>query len=61
MKVPVWASRNRRKVTIEFAGQKSSVKAGTDGKWRLELKPMTARRKAGRFPSRLKNRETDPT
>lgn len=29
-------------VTVEFAGQKETAKAGADGKWMLSLKPLTA-------------------
>ncbi len=43
MKVPVWGIADPgEEVTVEFAGQKTSVKAGADGKWRLDLKPLTA-------------------
>jgi sialate O-acetylesterase len=38
MKVPVWGTAEvNEKVTVEFAGQKKSVTAGTDGKWRVDL------------------------
>ena len=43
MKVPVWGTAAANEaVTVEFAGQKKSVKAGADGKWRVELDPLTA-------------------
>ena len=38
MKVPVWGTADAgENVTVEFAGQKKTVKAATDGKWRLDL------------------------
>ena len=43
MKVPVWGwSKPGTKVTVEFAGQKKSSKAGKDGKWMLKLNPLKA-------------------
>jgi len=40
-KVPVWGTaENGELVTVEFAGQKESVKADANGNWRVELKPM---------------------
>ena len=43
MKVPVWGwSQAGTKVTVEFAGQKSSATAGKDGKWVAELKDLKA-------------------
>src|SRR5476651_2536937 len=43
MKVPVWGTAESGEVvTVEFAGQKISVTAGADGKWRVDLKKMTA-------------------
>jgi sialate O-acetylesterase len=40
-KVPVWGTAEPgEKVTVEFAGQKKLVKAGTDGKWRADLDAM---------------------
>ena len=43
MDVPVWGwSKPGTKVTVEFAGQKESAKAGADGKWMLKLQPLTA-------------------
>ena len=43
MPVPVWGwSKPGTKVTVEFAGQKETAKAGTDGKWMLKLKPLKA-------------------
>jgi hypothetical protein len=43
MELPVWGwSKPGTTVTVEFAGQKQSTKAGADGKWMLKLKPLTA-------------------
>ncbi len=43
MPVPVWGwCKPDSTVTVEFAGQKETAKAGTDGKWTLKLKPLTA-------------------
>ena len=43
MKVPVWGwSKPGTKVTVEFAGQKQSGKAGKDGKWMIPLNPLKA-------------------
>jgi sialate O-acetylesterase len=56
--VPVWGwSKPGTEVTIEFAGQKSSAKAGEDGKWMAKLaalsasaegRPMTITEKGGK-------------
>jgi len=41
--VPVWGwSKPGTEVTVEFAGRKSSAKAGDDGKWMAKLAPLTA-------------------
>jgi Carbohydrate esterase, sialic acid-specific acetylesterase len=41
--VPVWGwSKPGTSVTVEFAAQKESAKAGADGKWMLKLKPLKA-------------------
>ncbi len=41
--VPVWGwSKPGTSVTVEFAGQKASAKAGADGKWMLKLKSLMA-------------------
>lgn len=38
LSVPVWGTAAPgEKVTVEFAGQKKSATAGTDGRWRVEL------------------------
>jgi sialate O-acetylesterase len=43
MPLPVWGwSEPGATVTVEFAGQKESTKAGGDGKWMLKLKPLKA-------------------
>jgi hypothetical protein len=43
MKVPVWGwSKPGVEVTVAFAGQKKSAKAGKDGKWMVELDPLKA-------------------
>ncbi len=40
--VPVWGSASPgEKVTITFAGQTASTTASSDGKWRVDLKPLT--------------------
>jgi sialate O-acetylesterase len=41
--VPVWGTAAPlEKVTIAFAGQEPSAVAGADGKWRVDLAPLTA-------------------
>jgi sialate O-acetylesterase len=43
MKVPVWGTaQSGEDVTVAFAGQKKSVKAGADGTWRVDLDPLPA-------------------
>jgi len=43
MKVPVWGTAAPgEKVTVEFAGQKKSIVAAADGKWRVTLNAMKA-------------------
>lgn len=43
MKVPVWGwSAPGVEVTVAFAGQKKTARAGADGKWMLELDPLKA-------------------
>ena len=43
MPLPVWGwSKPGTTVTVEFAGQKESAKAGANGKWMLKLKPLKA-------------------
>jgi len=42
-KVPVWGwAAPGETVTVEFAGQKVTTQAGTDGLWRVDLAPLTA-------------------
>ncbi|QDU26582.1 hypothetical protein ETAA8_16620 [Anatilimnocola aggregata] len=39
--LPVWGwSKPGTSVTVEFAGQKETAKAGPDGRWLLKLKPL---------------------
>lgn len=41
--VPVWGSADPgERVTVSFAGQQIATTAGTDGKWRVDLAPLTA-------------------
>lgn len=41
--VPVWGwAKPGSTVTVTFAGQKETSTAGSDGKWTLKLKPLTA-------------------
>jgi sialate O-acetylesterase len=41
--VPVWGhAEPGERVTVSFAGQKRRAKAGADGAWRVELKPLRA-------------------
>jgi len=43
MKTPIWgAAQPGEEITVEFAGQKKSAKAGPDGQWRVDLDPMPA-------------------
>ncbi|MEI6177163.1 MAG: hypothetical protein WCS43_09745 [Verrucomicrobiota bacterium] len=43
MPLPVWGwSKPGTSVTVEFAGQKETAKAGANGKWMLKLKPLKA-------------------
>lgn len=54
MPLPVWGwSKPGATVTVEFAGQKESAKAGVGGKWMLKLKPL----KANAAPAELVVRE----
>lgn len=50
MKVPVWGwSKPGTKVSIEFATQKKSGKAGKNGKWIIELDPLEASAEPSEF------------
>jgi len=41
--VPIWGtSAPKEKITVEFAGQSKTIKAGPDGKWMVELGPLKA-------------------
>jgi len=43
MAVPVWGwSKPGTQITVEFAGQKKTATAGTNGKWMVELDPLKA-------------------
>ena len=43
MKVPVWGwSAPDTQVTVTFAGQSKNAVAGADGKWRVQLDPLSA-------------------
>ena len=43
MPVKIWGTADANsQVDVEFAGKKSSTKAGADGKWTLNLPPMEA-------------------
>lgn len=43
MAVPVWGvAAPKERVTVKFAGQTRSTKAGKDGKWMVKLKPLKA-------------------
>ncbi|MCK0133357.1 sialate O-acetylesterase [Arenibacter sp. S6351L] len=43
MEVPVWGvAAPKERITVKFAGQTTSTKAGKDGKWMVELEPMQA-------------------
>lgn len=43
MKAPIWGTANPgEQVTIAFAGQKKKARANADGKWQVNLDPMTA-------------------
>ena len=45
--VPVWGwAEAGEKVTVSFAGQSKSAKAGDDGKWMVKLDPLKASAKA---------------
>ena len=41
--VPVWGSADAgEKVSVSFAGQTKTAKAGDDGKWMVRLEPLKA-------------------
>jgi sialate O-acetylesterase len=49
-KVPVWGWADAgAEVTVEFAGQKKTAKAGKDGKWMVKLDPMPACAEPGKM------------
>ena len=50
MKVPVWGTAaSGEQVTVEFAGQKKSVTADAQGRWRVDLKPLKESAAGRRF------------
>ncbi len=50
MKMPVWGTAaSGELVTVEFAGQKGSVKANAQGVWRVDLKPLKESAAGRRF------------
>ena len=43
MEVPIWGLAGpKERITVKFAGQARSTKAGKDGKWMVELAPLQA-------------------
>jgi len=59
MPVPVWGWADAgEKVTVEFAGQKVSATTGADGKWRVDLAPLTASAQPRDFVVTSVNRES---
>ena len=43
MPVPVWGwAAADESIEVTFAGQKVSAQAGADGKWKVQLQPLTA-------------------
>ncbi|MGJ8725619.1 MAG: sialate O-acetylesterase [Roseibacillus sp.] len=43
MAVPVWGwAKPGEEVTVSFAGQAKGIKAGEDGRWRVDLDPLSA-------------------
>jgi len=54
--VPVWGSADPgEEVTVTFAGQTQTTKAGADGKWKVTLKPLKA---ADSLPLTVKGKNT---
>ena len=46
MRVPIWGKADPgEKITVEFAGQKKSSTANTDGRWMVKLDPLKANSK----------------
>ena len=55
--VPVWGwAEAGEKVTVSFAGQSKSAKAGDDGKWMVKLDPLKASAKAASLTIAGKNK-----
>src|ERR1041385_2031623 len=41
MPVPIWGTADAgEEVTVSFAGQTQTTKAGADGKWKITLQPL---------------------
>ena len=60
MTVPVWGwSKPGTKVSVEFAGQKSTAAAGKNGKWTVELKDLKASFKPAELVIREKGGKTE--
>ncbi len=60
MNVPVWGTADAGEtVTVEFAGQKKSTTAGPDGKWRVDLAPLTASAEPRDFVVSSVNRKSE--
>jgi sialate O-acetylesterase len=49
-KLPIWGTADpREKITVRFAGQKRTTRTGDDGRWRVELSPVSASSKPREF------------
>ena len=49
-KLPVWGTADpREKITVRFAGQKRTTRADDDGRWHVELSPVSASSKPREF------------
>ena len=60
MSVPVWGTADTgEQVTVEFAGQKKSAAASTDGKWRVTLDPLVASIESRDFVVSSVNRKSE--
>ncbi|NBS84896.1 MAG: 9-O-acetylesterase, partial [Verrucomicrobia bacterium] len=59
MKVPIWGTAAaEEKVTVEFGGQKVEATADDQGRWRVELAPLTASVEARDLIARATNTVT---
>lgn len=55
--VPIWGTADKgEEVTVSFAGQKQSTKAGDDGKWVVHLQPLKASDQPGELTVQGKNK-----